>query len=72
MHLQFTHTNFLLSNHLRQAQELEKRLAEIRAQIKELPGIRQNKEDQLERMDLLRAQIKRKQHIIKKYRNLPF
>lgn len=55
-----------------QVLELQRRLDAARAQIQKLPGINYNKDDQLERLELLRTQLKQKQQIIKKYRNLQF
>lgn len=55
-----------------QVLELQRRLDAARAQINKLPGISYNKDDQLERLELLRTQLKQKQQIIKKYRNLQF
>lgn len=52
--------------------ELQRRLDNARAQINRLPGINYNKEEQLHRLELLRNQLKQKQHLIKKYKNIQF
>lgn len=52
--------------------ELQRRLDNARAQINRLPGINYNKEEQLNRLELLRNQLKQKQHLIKKYKNIQF
>ncbi|XP_030386309.1 mediator of RNA polymerase II transcription subunit 9 [Scaptodrosophila lebanonensis] len=52
--------------------ELQKRLESAREQIKQLPGIDYNKEEQLQRLELLRNQLKLKQQLIRKYRNKEF
>lgn len=52
--------------------ELQRRLDSARAQINRLPGINYNKDDQLQRLELLRNQLKQKQQLIKKYKNIQF
>lgn len=53
-----------------QVLELEKRLEAARSQIRDLPGINYNKEEQLKQLENLRNQLSTKQKLIKKYRNL--
>ncbi|XP_031620808.1 mediator of RNA polymerase II transcription subunit 9 isoform X2 [Contarinia nasturtii] len=52
--------------------ELQRRLDSARAQVNRLSGINYNKDEQLHRLDLLRNQLKQKQHLIKKYKNIQF
>lgn len=52
--------------------ELQKRLESARNQIKQLPGIEYNKEDQFQRLEVLRNQLALKQQLIKKYKNIHF
>ena len=52
--------------------ELQKRFESVRKQIRQLPGIDYNKEEQLQRLDILRNQLQLKQQLIKKYRNTQF
>ncbi|XP_055310427.1 mediator of RNA polymerase II transcription subunit 9 isoform X1 [Sitodiplosis mosellana] len=52
--------------------ELQRRLDNARSQIGRLSGINHNKEEQLHRLELLRNQLKQKQHLIKKYKNIQF
>lgn len=52
--------------------ELQKRFESAREQIKQLPGIDYNKEEQLQRLELLRSQLKLKQQLIKKYKDTEF
>lgn len=52
--------------------ELQKRLDSARAQIKQLPGIDYNKEEQLQRLESLRNQLTLKQQLIKKYKDIQF
>ncbi|KAL7737670.1 hypothetical protein ACLKA6_006072 [Drosophila palustris] len=52
--------------------ELQKRFDSAREQIKQLPGIDYNKEEQLQRLELLRNQLKLKQQLIKKYKDTEF
>ncbi|XP_054737302.1 mediator of RNA polymerase II transcription subunit 9 [Anastrepha obliqua] len=48
--------------------ELQKRFEIARAEVKQLPGIDYNKEEQLQRLELLRNQLKLKQQLIRKYK----
>lgn len=57
---------------LLQVLELQRRLDGARAQINRLPGINYNKDEQLQRLELLRNQLKQKQQLIKKYKNIQF
>jgi mediator of RNA polymerase II transcription subunit 9 len=50
--------------------ELQKRLESARQIIRQLPGIEYNKEEQLQKLENLRNQLKLKQQLIKKYKNL--
>nr|XP_032292554.1 mediator of RNA polymerase II transcription subunit 9 [Drosophila virilis] len=52
--------------------ELQKRFDSAREQIKQLPGIDYNKEEQLQRLELLRSQLKLKQQLIRKYKDTEF
>ncbi|XP_034479227.1 mediator of RNA polymerase II transcription subunit 9 [Drosophila innubila] len=52
--------------------ELHKRFESAREQIKQLPGVDYNKEEQLQRLELLRSQLKLKQQLIKKYKDTEF
>jgi len=52
--------------------ELQKRIESARNQIKQLPGIDYNIEEQLQRLETLRNQLTLKQQLIKKYKNTPF
>ncbi|EDW02029.1 mediator of RNA polymerase II transcription subunit 9 [Drosophila grimshawi] len=52
--------------------ELQKRFESAREQIKQLPGIDYNKEEQLQRLELLRSQLKLKQQLIRKYKDTEF
>ncbi|XP_023179397.2 mediator of RNA polymerase II transcription subunit 9 [Drosophila hydei] len=52
--------------------ELQKRFDSAREQIKQLPGIDYNKEEQLQRLELLRSQLKLKQQLIRKYKDNEF
>ncbi|KAH8299787.1 hypothetical protein KR044_005946, partial [Drosophila immigrans] len=52
--------------------ELQKRFESAREQIKQLPGIDYNKEEQLQRLELLRNQLKLKQQLIRKYKDTEF
>lgn len=52
--------------------ELQKRIESSRNQIRQLPGIDYNKEEQLQRLDTLRNQLVLKQQLIKKYKNTQF
>lgn len=55
-----------------QVLELQKRIESARNQIKQLPGIDYNIEEQLQRLETLRNQLTLKQQLIKKYKNTPF
>lgn len=55
-----------------QVLELQKRIDSARNQIKQLPGIDYNIEEQLQRLETLRNQLTLKQELIKKYKNTPF
>lgn len=52
--------------------ELQKRFESAREQIKQLPGIDYNKEEQQQRLELLRSQLKLKQQLIRKYKGTEF
>uniref|UniRef100_A0A336MKX5 Mediator of RNA polymerase II transcription subunit 9 n=1 Tax=Culicoides sonorensis TaxID=179676 RepID=A0A336MKX5_CULSO len=52
--------------------ELQKQLEIARNQIKALPGIDLNKEDQLQKLENLRNQLVLKQDLIKKYKDIQF
>jgi len=52
--------------------ELQKQLEAVRTQIKALPGIDLNKEDQLQKLKNLRNQLVLKQELIKKYKDVQF
>lgn len=52
-----------------QVLELQKRLESARNQIKQLPGIDYNLEEQLQRYKILRNQLALKQKLIVKYKN---
>lgn len=52
--------------------ELQKRLENARQQIRQLPGISYNKEEQLQRLETLRNQLVLKQNLIKKYKHTKF
>lgn len=62
--------NFFLTT--LQVLELQRRLESARVQIKQLPGIDYNIEEQLQRLETLRNQLTLKQQLIKKYKNTPF
>ncbi|XP_017485503.1 PREDICTED: mediator of RNA polymerase II transcription subunit 9-like [Rhagoletis zephyria] len=49
--------------------ELQKRFEIARVEVKQLPGIDYNKEEQLQRLELLRNQLKLKQQLIRKYKD---
>lgn len=55
-----------------QVLELQKRIESARNQIKQLPGIDYNIEEQLQRLETLRNQLTLKQQLIKKYKNTSF
>ncbi|XP_028900646.1 mediator of RNA polymerase II transcription subunit 9 [Zeugodacus cucurbitae] len=50
--------------------ELQKRFDIARAEVKQLPGIYYNKEEQLQRLELLRNQLNLKQQLIRKYKDI--
>ncbi|KAI8127623.1 mediator of RNA polymerase II transcription subunit 9 [Lucilia cuprina] len=52
--------------------ELQKRFESARAQIRLLPGIDYNKEEQLQKLELLKNQLKLKQQLIRKYKDIQF
>ncbi|KAM7344734.1 mediator complex subunit 9 [Cochliomyia hominivorax] len=52
--------------------ELQKRFESARAQIRLLPGIDYNKEEQLQKLELLKNQLKLKQQLIRKYKDMQF
>lgn len=52
--------------------ELQKRFESARAQIRLLPGIDYNKEEQLQKLELLKNQLKLKQQLIRKYKDNKF
>ncbi|KAH8401487.1 hypothetical protein KR009_005865 [Drosophila setifemur] len=52
--------------------ELQKRFDSARDQIRQLPGIDYNKEEQQQRLELLRNQLKLKQQLIRKYKDNEF
>ncbi|KAK2585783.1 hypothetical protein KPH14_010388 [Odynerus spinipes] len=50
--------------------ELQKKLDSARAQIKRLPGIEYSKEEQLQKLETLRKQLRLKRELLLKYRNM--
>uniref|UniRef100_A0A1A9WQP1 Mediator of RNA polymerase II transcription subunit 9 n=1 Tax=Glossina brevipalpis TaxID=37001 RepID=A0A1A9WQP1_9MUSC len=52
--------------------ELQKRFESARNQIKQLPGIDYNKEEQLQKLELLHNQLTLKQQLIRKYKDIQF
>ncbi|XP_030768353.1 mediator of RNA polymerase II transcription subunit 9 [Sitophilus oryzae] len=53
--------------------ELQKRLNQAKADIRMLPGIEFSKEQQLNHLEALKTQLRLKQELLQKYRNLcPF
>lgn len=52
--------------------ELQKRFESARNQIRQLPGIDYNQEEQLQRLETLRNQLVLKQQLIKKYKHTQF
>ncbi|KAK0174884.1 hypothetical protein PV327_010600 [Microctonus hyperodae] len=50
--------------------ELQKKLDSARSQIKRLPGIEYSKEEQLEKLETLRKQLRLKRELLFKYRNM--
>lgn len=55
-----------------QVLELHKRLEAARNQIRQLPGISYNQEEQLQRLETLRNQLVLKQKLIQKYKHTQF
>ncbi|KYN07990.1 PREDICTED: mediator of RNA polymerase II transcription subunit 9 [Cyphomyrmex costatus] len=49
--------------------ELQKKLDSTRSQIKRLPGIEYSKEEQLQKLETLRKQLRLKRELLLKYRN---
>lgn len=64
--------NWSKSFFIAQVIELQRRLDSARSQINRLTGIDYNKEEQLQRLESLRNQLKQKQQLIKKYKNIQF
>ena len=56
-------------NQIQQILELQKRLDSARSQIRQLPGIEYSKDEQLQRLENLRAQLLAKQKLVQKYKN---
>lgn len=50
--------------------ELQKKFDIARTQIKRLPGIDYNKQDQLKQFEILRTQLRLKRELLQKYRNM--
>ncbi|KAJ8681188.1 hypothetical protein QAD02_016975 [Eretmocerus hayati] len=50
--------------------ELQKKLDSARAQIKKLPGIEYSKEEQLQKLEILKTQLRLKKELLLKYRNM--
>ncbi|XP_046745074.1 mediator of RNA polymerase II transcription subunit 9 [Diprion similis] len=50
--------------------ELQKKLDSARSQIKRLPGIEYSKEEQLQKLETLRRQLRLKRELLLKYRNM--
>ncbi|CAH0718763.1 unnamed protein product, partial [Brenthis ino] len=50
--------------------ELQKKFDIARSQIRRLPGIEYNKQDQLKQFDILRTQLRLKRELLQKYRNM--
>ncbi|XP_058795837.1 mediator of RNA polymerase II transcription subunit 9-like isoform X1 [Phymastichus coffea] len=50
--------------------ELQKKLDSARAQIKRLSGIEYSKEEQLQKLEILRKQLKLKRELLLKYRTM--
>ncbi|KAF7989130.1 hypothetical protein HCN44_007440 [Aphidius gifuensis] len=50
--------------------ELQKKLDSVRSQIRRLPGIEYSKEEQLQKLETLRKQLKLKRELLFKYRNM--
>ncbi|CAB0037215.1 unnamed protein product [Trichogramma brassicae] len=50
--------------------ELKSKLESARAQINKLPGIEYSKQEQLQKLETLRQQLRLKKELIQKYRNM--
>lgn len=50
--------------------ELQRKLEKAREQIRKLPGIEYNTEEQLKQLDVLRNQLRLKRELLHKYRNM--
>ncbi|XP_044731772.1 mediator of RNA polymerase II transcription subunit 9 [Chrysoperla carnea] len=50
--------------------ELQKKLDQARAQIRRLPGIEFSREQQLQRLEALKTQLRLKQELLQKYRHM--
>lgn len=50
--------------------DLQKKLDSARSQIKRLPGIEYSKEEQLQKLETLRRQLRLKRELLLKYRNM--
>ncbi|KAK3924308.1 Mediator of RNA polymerase II transcription subunit 9 [Frankliniella fusca] len=50
--------------------ELQRKLEKSREQIRKLPGIEYNTEEQLKQLDVLRNQLRLKRELLHKYRNM--
>ncbi|XP_043255525.1 mediator of RNA polymerase II transcription subunit 9 [Colletes gigas] len=50
--------------------ELQKKIDSVRAQIKRLPGIEYSREEQLQKLETLRKQLRLKRELLLKYRNM--
>lgn len=50
--------------------ELQRKLDKAREQIRKLPGIEYNTEEQLKQLDVLRNQLRLKRELLHKYRNM--
>ncbi|XP_023953120.2 mediator of RNA polymerase II transcription subunit 9 [Bicyclus anynana] len=50
--------------------ELQKKFDIARSQVKRLPGIEYNKQDQLKQFEILRTQLQLKRELLQKYRNM--
>ncbi|XP_063531312.1 mediator of RNA polymerase II transcription subunit 9 [Cydia strobilella] len=50
--------------------ELQKKLDYARSQIRRLPGIEYNKQDQIKQFEVLRTQLQLKRELLQKYQNM--
>lgn len=50
--------------------ELQKKLDLAREQVRRLPGVEYSKEEQLEKLETLRKQLRLKRELLTKYRNM--